>query len=173
VASCVSTCRLTDFSADSGRPSHQETLYLQRFYQLEHRWTRMDTDFQWHWQWYPSRPGRNHWVRHAVGRPKVFLSVFVCVHLWFKALFSISRPTPRKPGNFVRQNLRKPQQNRPSSTPVNPNFFWPSLPLPDLPPSHPGNGERRRGGIARPFIGPRLCPARRGISRSVSPPEPC
>jgi hypothetical protein len=58
------------------------------------------------------------------------------------------RKTPRKDPNFVHQNLRKTQQKPTSSTLVNPKFFL------TLPPA--------------PCNGPRLCPARRRISRSAS-----
>ena len=63
--------------------------------------------------------------------------------------------------NFARQNLRKPQQNPSSSTLVNPKKLL-------GPPGCPAKEVRRR---ARPFNGPRLCPARRGISRSESDPQ--
>jgi len=46
VANSVSIRRVADSSADSGRPSAQETLYLQMFYQLEHRWARMINVFR-------------------------------------------------------------------------------------------------------------------------------
>jgi hypothetical protein len=36
--------RLTDFIADSGRPSGEQTLLNKGFNQTRHRWTRIDTD---------------------------------------------------------------------------------------------------------------------------------
>jgi len=67
------------------------------------------------------------WTRPGVGETiwrgislvvsEFLLSVFICVHLWFK---EVKAAPSGKAHNFVRQNPRKPQQNPPSSTFVNP-----------------------------------------------------
>jgi hypothetical protein len=81
---------------------------------------------------YPSRRGGNHWARHFVGHPK---DCIICVYLCPSVVKIISFNTHRKPSNFVHKNLRKPQQNPPSSTLVNPkNFLGPPPPLPILHP---------------------------------------
>jgi hypothetical protein len=83
-------------------------------------------------------------VRPLGVRPQEF---FVLSH---SSLPSLPPATPRKPLNFDRQNLRKPQQNPTPSTLVNREILVAPPPLPGPPPNHPGNGEQRRGvAIAR------------------------
>jgi hypothetical protein len=63
----------------------------------------------------------------------------ICVHLCSSVVKKFYDACPRKPLKFARQNLRKPQQNPTSSSPVKPNFFAPpprakcNLPAPSRP----------------------------------------
>jgi len=60
---------------------------------------------------------------------------------------------PQKPRKSPPKNLRKPQQNPTSSSPVKREIFWPRPPLPGSPPNHPNNGEQRPGVVlARSFM---------------------
>ena len=77
--------------------------------------------------------------------PDARISGFICVPLWLKCFHAASL----KPLKFAHQNLREPQQNPASSSPVNPKKFLGPPPLPGLPPDHPGNGEPRGVGIVR------------------------
>ena len=81
----------------------------------EHRWTQI---FRGVAKLYPSRLGEPFGVAFRWSPQKLI----ICVYLRPSVVEKV-HSTPQKGLNFVRQNLRKPQQNPTSSTLVTPKYF--------------------------------------------------
>jgi hypothetical protein len=108
-----------------------------------------------------------------VGRPNGFI---ICVYLCPSVVKISSLNTPQKALKFVRQNMRKPQQNPPSSSPVNPKFF-PAPACPSQARRQTVPARRKNGGVsswrgvswtAAGSVAPRRFRADDGLQRFVA-----